>query len=270
MTSSHTSPQSRSRITRPYLPPQHGAWAFLALPLALGTLVAPATPLLIVLAIAWIAAYPLSYATLGLVSSRRPRRFRRPAAAWAALVAPAAAVLVIAQPWLIGVGAAYLALFAINITYARRRDERALVNDLVFIVECSAMVPVVWAVGAASQNPSTMPDGPVPLQVWILTAMCALVLISSTLHVKSLIRERTNPRYARLSKQFALACLPVALLLAAAWGVPTGLWLMVPFVVMAARALRPMVAQQRPGVIGLIELGCFVTTAVAATFAVVL
>ncbi len=53
-----------------YLPPQHGAWAFLGLPLALGLTQATWTPWLLVLAVAWIAAFPLSYAALALVRSR--------------------------------------------------------------------------------------------------------------------------------------------------------------------------------------------------------
>jgi hypothetical protein len=41
-----------------YLPPQHGAWAFLGLPLALAAVVTPWNPLLPLLALGWIAAYP--------------------------------------------------------------------------------------------------------------------------------------------------------------------------------------------------------------------
>jgi len=69
-----------------YLPPQHGAWAFLALPLALGAVLAPASPLLLVLTVAWVAAYPLSYAALGLARARRKQRFVRPLVVWLAVV----------------------------------------------------------------------------------------------------------------------------------------------------------------------------------------
>ena len=61
-----------------YVHPQHGAWAFLALPLVLGAVVTPWTPLLVALAVAWVAAYPMSYAAFGLVRAKRPRRFRAP------------------------------------------------------------------------------------------------------------------------------------------------------------------------------------------------
>lgn len=223
--------------------------------------------MLAVLAIAWIAGYPLSYAVLGVIRSPRPQRFRQPAVVWASVVVPACTVLVVVQPWLISVGAAYAALFAINVVYARRNDERALTNDGVFIVECALIVPVMWAIGSVAEADTTWPALPVPSDVLMLTTTCALVLMGSTLQVKSLIRERANPRYAQASKAFALACLPASLGLALVWGPPAGLWLMVPFVALAARALRCPRPQSRPGTIGLIELACFALTAVAAALA---
>ena len=250
-----------------YIPPQHGAWAFLGLPLILGAVVAPMTPLLLVLAAAWVAAYPLSYAAFGLVRARRPQRFRRPFALWLAMVLPAAVVLVVARPWLVWVGLGYLLLFAVNVRYAQRNDERALSNDLVFVVECALIVPVTWAVGAgdSSWTPPTLAD--VPAEAWVLAIVCAMVLAGSTLHVKALIRERRDPRYATASRAFAVACIPVAVALAAWWGWPAGAWLVLPFVVLGVRAFVVGRKPQRPGVLGVIELGCFVLVAACAALA---
>jgi hypothetical protein len=254
--------------TKRYLPPQHGAWAFLGLPLILGALVAPVTPLLAVLAVAWICAYPLSYAALGMIRSPRPERFRRPAAVWAVVVVPACVVLVWVQPWLLAAGAVLVILFAINAVYARRNDERSLANDLVFVLECSAIIPIMWGIGSAADSPTGRPELPVPAAVWLLAALCALVLIGSTLHVKSLIRERADPRYSMASKAYALGCLPAAFVLAFAWGMPGGAWLIAPFMLLVARAWWPMRGHLRPGLIGAIELACFVVTAVTAALAV--
>jgi hypothetical protein len=250
-----------------YLPPQHGAWAFLGLPLVLGAVTAPASWLLLPLAVAWVAVYPLSYAALGLVRARRPQRFRRPFAVWAAVVVPAVVVLVVARPWVVWVGLVYLLLFAVNLRYAQRNDERALQNDMVFVVECALIVPVMWAVsvGARSWTPPSLSD--VPAEVWILAIVCALVLAGSTLHVKSLIRERRDTRYATASRAFALACLPVAVGLAVWWGLPSGIWLVVPFVALAVRAFAVGRRPLRPGVLGVIELVCFIVTAVCAVVA---
>jgi len=250
-----------------YLPAQHGAWAFLGLPLVLGAIVAPATPLLLALIVAWVAAYPLSYAAFGLVRSRHPRRFRRPFAVWLAVVLPAVTVLVVNRPWMVWVGLVYLAMFAVNLGYARRNDERALGNDVVFIAECSAMVAVTWAVGAGQQSWSPPTLDSVPVRVWVLVCVCALVLVGSTLHVKSLIRERRDRWFARASRVLAVASVPASIALAAWWGWPNGGWLIVAFVALAVRAFlvgrRPLPA----GVIGMIELGGFVLVALCAALA---
>jgi hypothetical protein len=251
-----------------YLPPQHGAWAFLGLPLALAAVVTPWSPLLPLLILGWIAAYPLSYAALGLARARHRRRFMRPLGLWTAVALPPALVLLVARPWLVWIGASFLALFAVNLWFARRNDERALGNDLVFIVECAAMVPVTWAVAAGHRSWSPPALSAVPERVWLLTPVCALVLIGSTVQVKSLIRERRDPRYRQASQAFALISLLTSIALAGRWGWPGGNWLVVPFAVLVVRAFvvgrRPL----RPVAIGMVELGGFVLIAVGALLAV--
>ena len=250
-----------------YVPPQHGAWAFLGLPLILGLIVAPWTPLLLVLAIAWVATYPLSYAALGLVRAKRPQRFRAPFLVWSAVVLPATVVLLVSRPWLVWVGIAYAALFSINLGYARKNKERALTNDVVFVVECSAMVAVTWSVGVGSRSWSPPSLGSVPDEVWVLVVVCALVLLGSTLHVKSLIRERRDRRYARASLVVASASVPTAVALAVWWGWPSGAWLIAPFIVLVVRAFAVPRRSMRPGAIGMVELACFVLVAAAASLA---
>lgn len=251
-----------------YLPPQHGAWAFLGLPLVLGVVVAPWTPLFLLLSVAWVAAYPLSYAALGLVRARRPQRFRRPFAVWLAVVLPAVLLLLVSRPWLIWVGLLYLALFSVNLGYASRNDERALSNDLVFVAECAPMVAVVWAVGAGDRTwtPPLLHD--IPNRVWVLVLVCALVLIGSTLHVKSLIRERRDLRFAHASRIVAVTSVPVVVVLAVWWGWPSGSWLIVPFVALAVRAFVVGRSPMRPGTIGIIELVAFVLVSLSAVLSV--
>lgn len=250
-----------------YLPPQHGAWAFLGLPLVLGAAVSSWTPLLLLLALAWVAAYPLSYTALGLVRAKRPQRFRRPFLVWLAVVLPAALVLVVSRPWLAWVGLAYLALFMVNLGYARHNDERDMVNELVFAAECSAMVAVVWSVGAGGRSWTPPAVGTVPDGVWVLAVVCMLVLVGSTLHVKSRIRERRDPRFERASKVVAVASVPVSVALAFWWGWPAGTWLVFPFVVLAVRAFMVERWSLRAGAIGMIELSGYVLVAVGSVLA---
>lgn len=236
------------------VPPQHGAWAFLGLPIATALVVTPWTPVLLLLAVTWVAAYPASYFLLAIVRDRSgrhpdPGRFARPLALWSVPALLAGVPLLVLRPWLAWVALAYLASFTVNLAFAARRDERALANDAVFIAQCTAMVPVTWAVGS---DPGSWP-WPAPGHLWVLTAAVALLLLGSTIHVKSLIRERANPRFSRLSHVMALSSVLAAVGLAAWWGLPSGLLLVLPYAFFAARSLA-IRTPPRPARIGMIEL----------------
>lgn len=254
------------------MPPQHGAWAFLALPVAVAVTVSPWTPLLLLVAVAWVCAYPASYFVLALVrdrTSRHPdaRRFARPLAIWWVPTVAAGVPLLIARPWLVWVALGYAALFAVNIAFARRRDERALVNDAVFVIECAAMVPVTWAVASGGSTLAPPALASVPAHAWILTVAVTLLLSASTLHVKSLIRERADPRFARASRVFAWACLVASLGLAAWWGLPAGLLLVAPFAWFTLRSMLLADPASRPARIGMVELVGFVLLVLASALA---
>jgi hypothetical protein len=246
------------------VPPQHGAWAFLGLPFATALVVTPWTPALLLLLVAWVAAYPASYFLLAIVRDRSgrhpaPRRYVRPLALWSAPVLLAGLPLLALRPWLALVALAYLASFSVNLAFARRRDERALANDAVFIAQCTAMVPVTWATGA---DPAAWPPD-APAHLWVLTAAVALLLLGSTIHVKSLIRERANPRFAHASHALALASVAASAGLAVWWGLPAGLALVVPFAYFALRSLA-IRTPPRPARIGLVELVGFLLLVAAA------
>ncbi len=256
------------RSHAPWLPPQHGAWAFLGLPVALAATEAHLSWAWLLLLWAWVAAYPASYFALSMLRARRNQRFRRPLALWAALTAVPAVPLLVLRPWLVWPLLIALLLFGVNMRYARRNRERDIVNDLVFVVQCSGMVPVAWLVGAdpATASPAVLVSA-VPAQVWVLTGLCALVLVGSTLHVKSLLRERRDPRYAVASRMLAVASVLAGLGLAIAWGLPGGWWLLVPLVALAGRAFVRDWSRARPGQIGIVELVLFLLAVAAAALA---
>lgn len=257
------------------MPPQHGAWAFLGLPIVAALPLTPTTPLLILLAGAWVAAYPASYFLLALIRDSRgrhpqPDRYLRPLALWSAAVLLLGLPLLLGRPWLIWVVFLYLVAFTINGIFARRRNERALTNDLVFVLECTAMVPVTWLVGAGATGWALPALADIPSEVWVTAVAVAAALLGSTLHVKSLIRERTDVRYARASRLFAAASLIVSPALAVWWGLPSGLVFVLPFAWFALRSWRWADPTMRPARIGMIELVGFVLVAAAVLLASVL
>lgn len=256
----------RSRRSRQLLPNQHGAWGFLVLPFVLAVCVAGWSPLLLPLGVAWIASYPFSWAVAALVSMPRPERYRDAAVLWGAVTVVAGAVVLAARPWLTWVLAAYAVGFAVNLRFARARSERAIANDLVLIVECALLVPVVAGVTSDASGWTPPWSALTDPTVLAWTVVCALTLVGSTLHVKSLIRERRNPRYTRASQWFAVACVPVVVAVALLLGVPW--WsVAVPFVLLAARALWLHDPTLRPGRLGVIELGGLVAVVAGAVAA---
>lgn len=252
------------------VPPQHGAWAFLGLPLVLGALVAPRAWSTLLLVGAVFTCYPASYFALSLARARRGARFRRPLLVWSLVAAPPSLVLLVSHPWLVWVGIGYAALFSVNVRYARQNRERDLGNDVLLSVQAVAVVPLTWLLATDDAPGSVWVPalGGVPDRVWLLTAVCALVLVGSTLHVKSLLRERKDPRFAAASQRFAVLSLALAVALGWAWGLPGGPGLVLPFGVLAARASKRDWTGWRPARIGLVELGCFVIVAAGAAVAV--
>lgn len=251
-------PTRRARL----VPDQHGAWAFLALPVGLGVTATTWTWLLVPTALAWLLAYPAAWALTGRLTAPRPERFDHALRLWAPLALLAAAPVLVARPWLVWAAVLYAALWLVNLQFARQRRERALVNDIVLVVECSALVPVIAGIGVATSGwapPLHVVDG----QVILLTLVCLVTLTASVLHVKSLIRERGDARYARAAKDFAVAGAVVVALVSL--GTDTPVW---PALVLLATGSRCWWVPRswRPARVGLVELACFVL--VAATFVV--
>lgn len=245
------------------VPPQHGAWAFLGLPIVLGLTVGGISWQALLLSLGFVVAYPASYFTIAFLRYPRRQRFVRGLAIWAIPGALIALVAVAQYPWLLWVGLAYLIAFGVNLAFAKAHDERNLVNDAVFIAECVAIVPILWAVSASDGG--WLPPNPAdaPASLWVLTAFTALALIGSTLHVRSLIRERRNPAFARVSQVFAAVSLVVAVALAWPAGAGAVIATALAFGFMLLRSAVMYAQTLKPGVIGVVELVGFILIAVA-------
>lgn len=265
-TAARRSPAGPRRKRARIIPDQHGAWGFLLLPVVLGIIAGGWSAAVPALVVAWVAAYPCSWALSGALTAPRPERFHRALAVWSAIAVPAAVLAVVLRPWLVFVGAAYAGAFLVNLWFARRRQERALANDLVLVAECTAMVPVVAGVAAAGGGWSVPFAAMTETTVLVLTLACGVTLVGSTLHVKSLIRERNNARFALASGWYA--ALAVVVMTGVVMASQVGLVLVVPFLVQALRASAFRDPRMRPARIGIIELVCLIVLAVCAAVAI--
>lgn len=256
MTVTSSAPAAPPRI-RWAVPPQHGAWAFLALPLILGLALAGVTWLGIVFAATWVTAYPASYYLGRAVTvrlrrgtwSRLARRELAAAVPWAVPTAAGALLLVATRPTLMVAGIALGLLWLVSQWLTVTGRERGFGNDVLLVGQSVLALPLLWFVTTGSWS--------IPERVWLSAAVCATYFIGSVIHVKSLIREADDRRWHLADIAFHV----MALL----WGV-VSLWLLVPFAAALIRSwlMRPGL---RPGVIGIVEIVVSVLVLVATLLA---
>ncbi|MFE9041778.1 YwiC-like family protein [Streptomyces sp. NPDC007818] len=229
---------------RRWIPNQHGAWAMLAVPYLAGVLIGSPAWLQLPLFLAWLLGYCAVFHLEQWVrlrrASRNPRaaaRHRRPALVLGSATLAFGLPLLVAEPWL-GIAAVLAAPFlAVNVAYARRNRERALVNGLVAVVPACGMLLVALRAGGG------------PVAEGLAPALACLLYFAGTVpYVKTMIRERNSEAYRRGSITYhALALLAAALL---------NPWLAVPFGLCLARAaVLPGRGLSIP-VVGAVEVGC--------------
>jgi len=219
-------PGSVSRRRR-FLPPQHGAWAMLAVPYLAGLLAAGYRWADAALAGAWLAGYLLSYYLFQSVKSRRPGRYRAQLLLYAAVAAPLAALVVAARPQVLWYAPGYAALLAVNAWYAARRRERALLNDVASVLQSCLVVLVVATIA-----------GTVTAAALVAFLLCLAYFLGTVFYVKTMIRERGNPRYRRWSAWYHVAALGVVAA-TGPWAAALFAWLLARAVVLPGRGLAP-------------------------------
>lgn len=220
-------PRAPRPVRRGFLPRQHGAWAMLGVPFAVGVAASGPSWVHLPLLIGWVAAYlASSYALLGL-KTRRPGRVRPQVLVWTAVAAPAAAVVLAARPSLWAFVPLLAVLVAIRAWYAARRDERAIVNDLVAATQACLVVPIAAEAGGAPLGTG-----------WLAAGVLFAYFAGTSFYVKTMIREQGSLRWRRRSVLVhAVAALAAWLV---AW--PVGAlftWFLVRAVVLPHHRLAP-------------------------------
>lgn len=236
---------AQNRLVR--IPTQHGAWAYLLIPLVTGWISLGITWVTLAFGIAWVAAYPVSYYVGRAIAARvhrgwwteRAKRELSYAVPWAVLTGVFAIVLVIARPWILVPAALLIALWFVSEMLAVRGHERGIANDLLLIVMAATAVPLVWALTV--NDPSL---AAVPREVWLTAFVLLVYFVGSVIHVKSLIREAKNPRWHVANVAFHALALGLVLI---------SPWLLIIFGPALVRAIvmRPPV---KPMVIGVVEI----------------
>ncbi|MCU0284454.1 MAG: YwiC-like family protein [Candidatus Nanopelagicales bacterium] len=246
----------------PLPPPQHGAWAFLVVPVLVAFAITGASAAGWLFLVAWVCAYPVGYYLGRGVTARVRRgawtrlasRERARAVPWAVLAGAAGLPLAVTRPWLLGAAAVLAVLWAIGLWVAAQRGERSMVNDLLLVAQAVASVPIAAAVVA---GPAAV-LGELAGEVVEATGLVAVYLAGSVIHVKSLLREADSAGYRTANRLWHAVALVVAVSVDPWWALGFG-----PALVRAA-VMRPGL---RPGAIGGIEAVVAVLVVVAAFLA---
>lgn len=201
------------------IPKQHGAWAMLLIPFCLGTVKGGAVLWHIPLFLGWLFLYLAVYPVTLALKKKQINAYQK----WIFYYSvPACSFLlaaVIHKPFFIWLAFSLLPLFLIHVYYARRKNERALLNDFagVFFF-CAGGFASCWL------GTETL-DG----WAWFIFAQSSLFFIGSSFYVKSVIREKNNRGFACWSWGYHLL-LP---LLSAAFGAG---WAVLAFIPSSLRA----------------------------------
>lgn len=226
------------------MPDQHGAWAMLAAPPLVGTIVGHPNWWHLLLAVAWLSAYCTFFATALWLKSGRRARYRTPMFGHGAALVVLGGTLLIARPGLLHWAPVYAVLLTIALVCAARRRDRSWLNDLVTVLAACLMTVVAAGLGQAAWYGDRTG--------WIAAGLLAAYFLGTVPYVKTMIRDRGKRSTYRISVGYHLVLLLGAL--EAAWvpGTPWQTWLLVPVAVglLLRAALMPRRGRVRPAVVG--------------------
>lgn len=262
---------ARRRRGPGWVPNQHGAWAMLLLPALVGALAAGPRWWHLLLVAAWFAGYLAFFATGLWLRARLKARYLPPVRAYAVLTLVLGGATVLLEPAVLRWAVVYAPLLAVSLWFSWRRADRAVVNDLLTVVAAGLMAVVAHAPGArlgAWPTAGWLPGGDEP-RAWFLAAVLVAYFAGTVLYVKTMIRERGNPRMYRASVGYHVAVAALALLPVLGWPtLPLDRGVAVALVVLLVLlAVRAAVVPRRwptatPKAVGIGEIGVSVALGV--------
>lgn len=175
---------------------QHGAIVMALLPFLYGMLLSNPVWAHFFLILAWFSLYLMTYPFLSLFKGKNMAEYRK----WTMIYA--VSTLIFAIPaifynWqILYFMFAMLPFVLVNIYYTKKKDERNLLNDFAGII-----IFALAGMGSYYFADRTFDD-----KIWWVAIYPALFFIGTTLYVKSMMRERKNPKYLRASIVFHSFC----------------------------------------------------------------
>jgi hypothetical protein len=186
----------------------------LLLPALVGSVAAGPQWWHLLLLTAWFAGYLAFFATGLWLRARLKVRYLPPVRAYAVVTLVLGAATVLVEPAVLRWALVYAPLLALSLVFSWRRADRSVANDLITVVAAGLMAVVAHAPGARLGDLPTaawLPGGDEP-RAWLLAAVLVAYFAGTVLYVKTMIRERGNPRMYRASVGYHAAVAVLALL----------------------------------------------------------
>lgn len=171
---------------KPIISNQYGALVMALIPFLYGIFASQWTLEHLWFGLSWLFLYLFSYPFLGLFSKKEKIKYKKWAMIYFVISLICALPILFSSISLLQFLLPILPLAGINIYYAKKHDERNIINDIVAIL-------IFGIVGMASFYLATE-----KYHIEILLHPC-LFFITSTFYVKSVARERKNPTYLWVS-----------------------------------------------------------------------
>ncbi|MDO4430974.1 MAG: YwiC-like family protein [Lonepinella koalarum] len=171
---------------------QHGAIVMALMPFLYGMLLSNPIWQHFFLLLSWFSLYLMTYPFLNLFKGRNLELYRK----WTLIYGVACFLFSLPaffHNWkIIYFVFAILALSPISIYYIKQKDERALGNDFngILIFAIAGMAAYYFA------------DSQFDEKIWWVALLPSIYFIGSTFYVKSVLRERKNPLYMKISVIF--------------------------------------------------------------------
>lgn len=180
----------------------------LALPFALGIVLAPLSWVHLPLALAWICGYGAVYHLMLAVRTDRWARIRPQLVAYLVPAVVGGLLVVVARPQLLWALVLLLPVLGISAATSYRHADRSLLNDFVLVLLAAAMVPVTVFVG--------LPPGTTLITAPVVTATALVFayLGGTVLYLRTMIGEPGNRVHLVASVLWHLASLAASVALA--------------------------------------------------------
>ena len=144
----------------------------------------------VLLLVAWLVGY-LAYHAAGLwLRSGRKPRYRRPVLVYGGAGLGLLAMLLAVAPRLLAWAPVFAPLLAASLVASLRRADRSWFNDTVTVTAAALLMPVAAAIGTST---------PRAVDVWTASGVLLAYFLGTVPYVKSLIRERDDPRVRQVS-----------------------------------------------------------------------